>query len=144
MKRKCEAQPIVTVLPPSKRTLYSKRCNPDIVQVTLVRKRKMEPEKGPPVQVIARTSESCEKVLTAFPAATSSPPPCKKLRAEESPEWQHSQYKCQKDEAFPEYNSFQYWKTPLPDIDFSELSGKLCGVSTCIPSAPDVSEEMDN
>ncbi|CAI9535915.1 unnamed protein product [Staurois parvus] len=122
-KRKCELQSLVTVLPPCKKPLPSKRCTPDVVQIFPVRKRKLEPESAPP-------EEECERVLPPFPATTSSPPPCKKMRGAENSHSQELQYKCQNDEAFPEYNSFQYWRTPLPDIDFSELSDTLCGAAT--------------
>ncbi|XP_040212144.1 uncharacterized protein C9orf40 homolog [Rana temporaria] len=127
-KRKCELQSLVTVLPPCKKQLSSRRCTPDVLQVFPVRKRKLEPESGPPV-------EGCERVLP--PCPPSSPPPCKKLREAENMHSQEPLYKCQNDEAFPEYNSFRYWRSPLPDIDFSELSER-CGAATSD------TQEMDN
>ncbi|XP_077331052.1 uncharacterized protein C9orf40 homolog [Lithobates pipiens] len=127
-KRKCELQSLVSVLPPCKKPLSSRRCTPDVFHVFPVRKRKLEPESGPPL-------EECEKVLP--PCPPSSPPACKKLRGAESPP-RKEHYKCQNDEAFPEYNSFQYWRTPLPDIDFSEIPDECCGAATSD------TQEMDN
>ncbi|KAM5194382.1 uncharacterized protein C9orf40 homolog [Mantella aurantiaca] len=124
-KRKCELQSLVTVLPPCKKPLCSQRCSTD----TPGRKRKLAPESGPSVEDITPSPE-CERVLPSSPAHASPSPPCKKLRATECPQTPLPQYKCQKDEAFQEYNSFQYWRNPLPDIDFSELSDELCGVAT--------------
>lgn len=51
----------------------------------------------------------------------------------------------QKDEAFLEYSSFHFWRTPLPDLDFSELVDEACdGDKQAVSTGTDVLEEMDN
>ncbi|XP_073508906.1 uncharacterized protein C9orf40 homolog [Phyllobates terribilis] len=130
-KRKCE-QPLVALLPPCKRPLselpvYSRHCT---MQVSAKRKSRQEPEAIP--------YPECER--------PPSHPSSKKLRpAESQGTTAAADFQCQKDEAFREYNSFQYWRTPLPDIDFSELVDGTCdGDKQSLSAGTEVLEEMDN
>ncbi|XP_068092627.1 uncharacterized protein C9orf40 homolog [Hyperolius riggenbachi] len=152
MKRKCEAQLLAPVLPPCKRALReppaaTTTCySPDTGRLM---KRKLEPECAALVDTVISSPECERKLRTAedIPAETaSSPYPCKKRRmTAQSLERGTPDFQCQKDEAFPEYNSFQYWRTPLPDIDFSEIAVEPCeGTTKDITPVKDVLEEMDS
>ncbi|KAM3936980.1 uncharacterized protein C9orf40 homolog [Leptodactylus fuscus] len=142
-KRKCE-QPLIALLPPCKRPLSElavcpRRCMPHTVQVSPKKKRKLEPEVIPAAE--------CERLQAPSECATTEVhPPSKKLRLAESQGTKASpDFQCQKDEAFREYNSFHFWRTPLPDIDFSELADGSCDSDRQVTSSgTEVLEEMDN
>ncbi|XP_063313266.1 uncharacterized protein C9orf40 homolog [Pelobates fuscus] len=97
-KRACELPPLSDELPPHGTRLGAKR--------------KLESDPG--VQLL--TPSPC-----ASPADCTLPP-SKKPRAAQTEGDKAPVYKCQDDENFREYNSYQFWKTPLPDIDFSEIT----------------------
>ncbi|KAM4052744.1 uncharacterized protein C9orf40 homolog [Anomaloglossus baeobatrachus] len=136
-KRKCE-QPLVALLPPCKRPVYSRHCTSHTMQVSPKGKRKLEPETIP--------SPECDRTPPQDGAPAAAQPSCKKPRpAESHGAIADTAYQCQKDEAFSEYNSFHFWRTPLPDIDFSELVDGVCdGDKQTTSAGTDVLEEMDN
>ncbi|XP_073399859.1 uncharacterized protein C9orf40 homolog [Dendrobates tinctorius] len=136
-KRKCE-QLRIAVLPPCKRPLcelpvYPRHWPPHTMQVSAKRKRKPE----------AMPSPECERPPLREGSTDASHPASKKLRPAEN----HgaTDYQCQKDEAFREYNSFHFWRPPLPDVDFSELVDGTCdGDKQSSSAGTETLEEMDN
>ncbi|CAJ0956107.1 unnamed protein product [Ranitomeya imitator] len=139
-KRKCE-QPLIAVLPPCKRPLcelppYPRHCPPHAMQVSAKRKRKPEPEAIP--------SPDCGRPPPRDGTPDPSHPSSKKPRPAENQCTTAAAYQCQKDEAFREYNSFHFWRSPLPDVDFSELVAGTCdGDKQPSSAGTEALEEMD-
>ncbi|KAG8595788.1 hypothetical protein GDO81_001634 [Engystomops pustulosus] len=137
-KRKCE-QPLIALLPACKRPLrelsvYSRPCTPHTLQGAPKRKRRPEPSpqrESPPLpphtEDTAAQSHPPSKKPKLSPGTTASP-----------------DYQCQKDEEFNEYNTFHFWRTPLPDIDLSELDGACDSDKQATSTGTDVLEEMDS
>ncbi|KAG9486780.1 hypothetical protein GDO78_006919 [Eleutherodactylus coqui] len=132
-KRKCEP-PLLALLPPCKRPqceLPSRSCAPPSLQGAAKRRRKAE---------LVPSTDRERRPHTDGPAAAS-PPPSKKSRV--SPD-SGAAFQCQKDEAFQEYNAFHFWRTPLPDLDFSELVDGAGDDRAAMSTGTDALEEMDN
>ncbi|XP_075067092.1 uncharacterized protein C9orf40 homolog [Mixophyes fleayi] len=142
-KRKVEQQPLGTLLPPCKRRVWepsqwSRHCTPEDVHIAPRQKRKLEPRSAPSVETIS--SPECERLTQEDRPAASSHPPCKKPRVSQSNDATAVEFRCQKDEAFCEFNSFHYWRTPLPDVDFSDIAVDRKSMLT----VTDLLEEMDS
>ncbi|KAE8633112.1 hypothetical protein XENTR_v10001785 [Xenopus tropicalis] len=137
-KRKAEHQ-VATLPPPCKMLAWeisSFQYEPSNSPSTPRRKRKLEVDAC--LDVIQ--SPSCNKSPEIVPDSQPSLP-CKKQRVMES---KSKEYKCQSDDDFKEFNSFNYWRTPLPEIDLSEINIEPEEVNKHPKTKTEILEEMDS
>ncbi|KAM4810340.1 uncharacterized protein C9orf40 homolog [Rhinophrynus dorsalis] len=147
-KRKAEQQ-LVTLSPPCKKRSSDvpsspTQCPPQALHISPKRKRKLDPDSAP--RLAATILSLGEKSHDDGDPEITSHVPCKKQRVAEGQSSKAPVYKCQNDEAFREFNSFEYWRPPLPEVDFSEISGEADGDNTDLKNSKtiDIVEEMDN
>ncbi|OCU01116.1 uncharacterized protein LOC108714527 [Xenopus laevis] len=141
-KRKAEHH-VATLAPPCKMhagELSSYQYEPSSDPLTPRRKRKLGVDVCVDVILPARCNSKTPEQET-LPAAQP-PVPCKKQRVMESKST--NEYKCQNDDDFKEYNSFNYWRTPLPEIDLSEIIIEPEEVNKHPKPKTETLEEMDS
>ncbi|XP_053312669.1 uncharacterized protein C9orf40 homolog [Spea bombifrons] len=144
-KRKLEQQ-LVTFHPPCKKSAYeSNLCAPQSTHIAPRRKRKLDSDPDG-VSEVTTPSVPCETPARERSPEGSVPVSSKKKRLEESRSVKAAVYKYQDDEKFSEFNTFQFWKTPLPQVDLSEIAAGTCEDSNNITqiATRDVTEEMDS
>ncbi|XP_075454466.1 uncharacterized protein C9orf40 homolog [Ascaphus truei] len=112
---------------------------PQVVQLTPRRKRKLSPDTTVPLG--ETPSPLCDR-SPEEDNPTASSTPCKKQRAAESQQNKSPVYKCQSKDDLSQFNSFQYWRNPLPEVDLSEITGETCENKTKLtpPSTSAISE----
>ncbi|KAM8962205.1 uncharacterized protein C9orf40 homolog [Pelodytes ibericus] len=138
-KRKIE-QHLVTLHPPCKKAACE-----------------LPPSHSPPQCLAPKRKRKLDHDSSTVPEVTQSSP-CRRVIPEDNTtsrkktklaETQPSKapYKCEVDEDFREFNSYEFWKAPLPEVDFSEIEFESCDdnkTKATLVSSTGTTDDMDS